>query len=458
MTRLHLYNSLTRQKELFHPINPEQVSIYSCGPTVYDRVHVGNLRAIIAADTLQRVLRYVNDYEVRWVMNITDIDDKMIARANERFPQNEPMQALHKLAYEYEGYFMMDTAAVGVEMDDLSAWPHATEYIDEMQALIRALVHDGIAYVVDGSVYFSLAAYKKAGKHYGQLVNIDFDGQARIDDQEQKQGAGDFALWKAAKVGEPKWEFELDGETLPGRPGWHIECSVMSTQLLGREFDIHTGGTDLKFPHHENEIAQCGGVLARYWVHNEHLTIESEKMAKSAGNFVTLQDVGDPLAFRLMVLSGHYRSQMDYSSAALSASVSRLRALKEWASKIVNNVDRGAHDPSVKKLSDAFDNAMLDDINTPKALAVLAEAERITQYSDDLYGFMLHIDQVLGLHLLEEMEQVSQRAGVSELLRERAAARSNKDFARSDKLRDDLRALGVGVEDTLEGQVSWQLF
>lgn len=458
MNQLKLYNSLSKAKEVFQPIDPEQVTLYSCGPTVYDRVHVGNLRAIISADTLQRVLRYVNDYEVRWVMNITDIDDKMIARSAEKFPKDDPMQALLKLAREYEGRFMEDIEAVGVETDDLSAWPHATEYIQEMQTLIRALVTDHIAYVADGSVYFSLKAYEATGRTYGQLVNVEFDAQARIDDQDQKQGAGDFALWKAAKEGEPSWDFELDGLELPGRPGWHIECSVMSTGLLGREFDIHTGGVDLKFPHHENELAQCGGILARYWVHNEHLTINAEKMAKSAGNFVTLESAGEPLAFRLMVLSAHYRSQMDYSDDALGSAEARLKSLREWASKIVNNAQHGTHDANIKALHEQFDAAVNDDLNTPKALAVVAEAEKVTHYSDDLYRFMLHIDQVLGLHILEKMTKVADLEGVAELLEKRSAARENKDFASADSLREALQARGVGVEDTPDGHIVWQIF
>lgn len=457
MKKITLYNSLTHKKESFVPLDEEMVTMYSCGPTVYDTVHIGNLRAFIMADTLQRVLQLVGGYELRWVMNITDIDDKMITRAQEKYASDSPEAGLAKLAQEYEVKFLQDLSAVGVDLDEISAFPHATDYIEKMQRLIQKLYDQELAYVADGSIYFSLEAYTKQGGRYGVLAHIAEVAQARIDDQDQKQGAGDFALWKAQKSGEPHWDFELNGENYPGRPGWHIECSAMSTDLLGKEFDIHTGGVDLKFPHHENEIAQCGGTLARYWVHNEHLTIDESKMAKSVGNFVKLEAISDPLAFRLMTLSAHYRSQMDFSEAGLDAAHARLVRLREWASKIVNNPQAGTSAKTSQLVKD-FDAALADDLNTPQALAVLAAIESTAARTEDVYAFLLHADGVLGLHIFEVMDRVRSYEGVEEILARREVARNDQDYALSDELRDTLRELGVGVEDTPDGQIVWQLF
>lgn len=455
--KIRLYNSLTKQKEQFTPLDGGAVTMYSCGPTVYDSVHVGNLRSFIMADTLQRILRQVGGYDVRWAINITDIDDKMIERSKMRYPDDSPAEGLKKLAEQYEAKFLQDLEKVGIAIDDVVALPHATEYIEKMQALIRELYQQGIAYAVDGSIYFSIDAYTTKGLTYGRLVHIAEITKNRIDDQDQKQGAGDFALWKAHKPGEPAWDFELNGDNYPGRPGWHIECSAMSTDILGAEFDIHTGGVDLKFPHHENEIAQCGGKLARYWVHNEHLTVGESKMAKSSGNYIQLDSITDPLALRLMMLSSHYRSQMDYSDAGLAAAQARLTNIREWASKLVNNPQLGS-DQRIAKLAQDFDRALADDINTPQALASLAAVEATTVRTEDTYAFLLHADEVLGLHIFDLMARVSTIDGVEDLLSEREQARKVQDYERSDQLRDQLRELGVGVEDTVDGQVVWQLF
>lgn len=457
MKKITLYNSLSHKKEAFLPVDTGLVAMYSCGPTVYDAVHVGNLRSFVMADTVARVMRYVAGYEVRWVMNITDVDDKMIARANQQYPNDQPAVALRKLGDKYEAKFLQDLEDVGVELDDISAFPHATDYINKMQKLIAELYQKNIAYVANGSIYFSLEAYAEQGGEYGRLAHIAETTKARIDDQDQKQGVGDFVLWKAHRPDEPKWDFELNGENYPGRPGWHIECSAMSTDLLGAEFDIHTGGVDLKFPHHENEIAQCGGRLARYWIHNEHLTVESAKMAKSVGNFVKLDDIADPLALRYMFLSAHYRSPMDYSDSGLVSAEVRLNRLREWASKVINNPQPG-EDSKVGQLIADFDLALADNMNTPKALAILASIESTAWRGEDVYKFILHADQVLGLHILEQMERVSAQSDVQELLDERELARSKSDYARSDVLRSQLSELGVGVEDTASGQIVWRIF
>lgn len=459
MKSLTFYNSLTKQKEPFTPLDPTNVGLYSCGLTVYDRGHIGNFRSFLMADLLRRVVQEVGGYPVSWVMNITDIDDKMIIRANNRRSDLIPIDALHHLAHEYENKLLEDLERVGIHRSDIKELPRATDHIVEMQAIIRHLLRDGIAYISEGSIYFSLSKYEAAGKKYGQLVNIDYDPQARIDDQDQKEGAGDFALWKKAQPDEPTWDFDIHGENIPGRPGWHIECSAMSTKYLGREFDLHTGGIDLKFPHHENEIAQCGGVLARYWLHNEHLHINGEKMAKSLKNFYTLEDVaaiGSPLAYRLLVLGSHYRSQMEYSDEGLAEAEGRLKNLREWVSKVINNTSDNAAPAKVGLFTDAFDAALADDLGTPAALAVLAEAERSNIYGDEMREFVAHVDATLGLQLLVANEVLNE-ADIEDTLQKRKAARESKDFSTSDALRDSLKERGIGVEDTSRGQVIWRL-
>lgn len=456
MTQIKLYNSLTKSKDVFTPLNPDEVTMYSCGPTVYDYVHIGNLRAFIVDDLLQRVIRHVGGQRVKWVVNITDIDDKMITRAHETYPDAEPMEGLTKLAATFEEKFLDDLKRVNVMQEDISELPHATAHIPHMQAMITELVSQGIAYVSDGSVYFSLKQYEKRGHTYGRLVNVDYDPQTRIDDQEQKAGAGDFALWKAQKDSEPSWDFELNGQQLPGRPGWHIECSAMSTEYLGQEFDIHTGGVDLKFPHHENELAQSGGVLARYWIHNEHLTVESEKMAKSVGNITRLNDIKDPLAFRLAVLSSHYRSQMDFSDKSLTDAEQRLLALRELASKVVNNESTGDQ-ATISILRHKFGEAVADDLATPQAMAVVAEFERAGIYGQAAESLLRDMDNILGLNLFTEVKALKSGV-VGVLLTERHAAREAKDYIKSDRLREEIATHGVKLDDTPAGQIIWQDF
>lgn len=436
---LRLYNSLTRKKEDFKPIRSDQVTIYSCGPTVYDHAHIGNFRAFLLPDLLQRVLRHIERYDVSWVMNITDIDDKMIKRANETYPDEEPMTALAKLADKYTDIFIDDIESIGIRRDDISRLPRATDHIGGMQDIIRGLVSDGIAYVSEGSVYFSVENYRKAGKDYGRLVNLDFVAQARVtDDQDQKDGVADFALWKAEKAGEPVWDFDIEGKNYPGRPGWHIECSAMSTHFLGQPFDIHTGGVDLKFPHHENELAQCGGVQANYYLHNEHLSIESEKMSKSLGNIKTLADIKQPMAFRYLVMSAHYRTQMDFGVDDINAATERLKNLRSYADQL--NFARHGQLPKsddtggVAEFTNQLQEALRDDLNTPKALAAVSNIEGKV-YSEDAKQAMKLFDEVFGLQLLEETPL---KGEVLELIDRYEAARKAKDFELSDKLRQQL--------------------
>jgi cysteinyl-tRNA synthetase len=450
---LRLYNSLAKSKKLFKPIKDKTVTMYSCGPTVYDHAHIGNLRAYIFADTLQRVLRVVEGYKVEWVMNITDIDDKMISRIERDNPKAEPMQALGELADKYTDIFTKDIAKVGIERDDIAKLPRATDHIDGMQELIKKLLRLKIAYISEGSIYFSVDTYKKTGKKYGVLVDLDYSAQARVtDDQDQKEGIADFALWKAQKPGEPRWDFEWLGYNYPGRPGWHIECSVMSTQYLGPIFDIHTGGVDLKFPHHENEIAQCGGVQANFFVHNEFLNVEGNKMAKSADNFTTIEKIKDPLAFRLLCLQAHYRSHMDFSAKALEAAHERLNNLRAYSDQLVYATEHQlpVADKSgiTSQFWQTFTTALEDDINTAAALAALAEIEGKV-YSQQTLTILKKVDEVLGLNLIDTNALLSDARAT---LVDYEQARANREYTNSDNLRAVLKEkFGLQVSDTPYG-------
>lgn len=445
---LTLYNSLTRKKEEFKPIHAGQATIYSCGPTVYDHPTIGNLRAFLLPDLLQRVLRYVDHLDVTWVMNITDVDDKIIARVARDYKDEKPLDGLMKLADKYTDVFIDDIERVGIERSDISRLPRATDNILEMQELIRHLVAQHIAYISDGSVYFSLESYQKSGKKYGLLANVHFDGQPRvIDDQDQKEGIGDFALWKAQKDDEPAWDFEIEGHNLNGRPGWHIECSVMSTKYLGQPFDIHTGGVDLKFPHHENEIAQCGGEQAHYYLHNEFVNVEGTKMAKSAGNFLTIRDMKDPMAFRYLCLQAHYRSEMEVSDKALRAANERLKNLRKYADQLSlahkGQLPKG--DKATTEFMKKFTAALQDDLNSPEALAALSLIEGKV-FSQEALEAMQWADSVLGLQLINE-EPIDPK--VYELIDNYEAARNKKDFDTSDNIRADLgKDYNVAVADT----------
>ncbi len=464
---MQLYNTLSKQIDTFEPLKPGQVSIYSCGPTVYDHIHIGNLRAFVAADTLRRVLNHAG-YTPQHVMNFTDVDDKTIARSAATYPGESPEVALQKLTRTYEDIFLQDMAAIGNDVDALQ-FVRATESIDGMKQLITKLYEAGIAYIADDGVYFSIAKYRKSGKKYGQLLQIytKDSSEARINNDEyDKDSPHDFALWKTMKPGEPAWDFELDGHELLGRPGWHIECSVMSSDNLGQPFDIHTGGIDLIFPHHENEIAQSTGAIegkdyAKYFVHNEHLLVDGKKMSKSLNNFFTLRDIQEknfePLAFRMLVLQAHYRNQLNFSWEGLEAAKSRL---DRWRALAVLRfqTNEGAHD-ATKDITHATQLAttvLQEDLDTPRALThyekALAAFEN-TPSKASLTAFeslLASIDEQLGFDLLHQPDLTdSQKA----TLGERQKARDSKDWAAADKLRDTLQAEGVQVRDTAAGQI-----
>lgn len=467
---MKIYNTLlnSRKLETIMPLDGKTIRIYSCGPTVYDHAHIGNLSAYVFADTLHRAIDLAG-FDVKHVMNYTDVDDKTIRRSHERYPDDDPRVALKKLTDEYIELFDQDMLAIGNDIQSLT-FVRATdpEVIKGMQELIMRLYEKGFAYIADDGVYFSIEAYRKAGKTYGQLLTINAQNtsEARIqNDEYDKESIHDFALWKQQKPGEPAWEFTLDGVDLTGRPGWHIECSVMSQQTLGQPFDVHTGGVDLIFPHHENEIAQStaledSSVMAGIFAHNDHILVDGKKMAKSAKNFYTLADLVekgyDPLAFRLKILQSHYRSQINFTWESLDAAQSLLQSLRTWADqKYQRAAWRGEaagarYGNALKRLLAATQ----DDLNTPKALTVLAELVNQAEHDgideEKLQPLLRIIDRLLGL-------QLSDRPDISreqqDLITSREQAREQKEWSRSDSLRERLKGQGIGIRDTDDGPI-----
>jgi cysteinyl-tRNA synthetase len=462
---MELYNSRSKRVELFEPIDRNKpVRIYSCGPTVYERAHIGNLSSFIYADVLRRVLEAYG-YSVEHVMNITDIDDKTIRASKEKYPELEPTAALKKLTGEYEELFMNDAKAVGIDTGRI-IFMRATENINLMQDLIGNLVETGFAYLADDGIYFSIEKYQQSGKKYGQLVDITVENtsSSRVNNDEyDKDNARDFVLWKKQKDNEPAWDFEIRGQDMKGRPGWHIECSAMSTHELGQPFDIHTGGVDLKFPHHENEIAQStalnGDLMANFFFHNEHIHIDEQKMSKSLNNFYTLEDIldngFDPLAFRLFVLEGKYSRQRDFSWENLQHSANRLMRWRqvagrwrrvpttEWAQG--HQIESGRHD---------ILDRLGDDLNTPEALERVdseftqIEIREVQEEAAEHWVELLHnLNQLFGLNIDERDDSVES------LLKTREHARETQDWQTADDIRKQLDDKGIGINDTPEGPV-----
>ena len=469
---MKLHNTLTKRIDELRPIHDKNVGIYSCGPTLYDRVHIGNLNSFIIADMLRRAISAEGKH-VLHVMNFTDVDDKTIRASKEKFPNLDPMESLLSLTKEFRDSFMADMTAVGNSLKDIS-FVSATDCIEDMQNLITDLFKMGYAYVADDGVYFSIEAYKESGKKYGQLLDISAasTSQARIqNDEYDKESVHDFALWKKQKDGEPAWEFTLDEQDLTGRPGWHIECSAMSNKLLGDEFDIHTGGVDLVFPHHENEIAQSTAlsqshIYANAFMHNEHLLVDGRKMSKSLNNFFTLQDLldkgFDALSFRMLVLQSHYRNQANFSWESLEAAQNRLKDYRSLAVLRFQARDQvfDAGTVSLQDVVSEISTFMSNDLDTPKALAFLSEVStqlQTVQISKEMLpGFeamIKGIDDLLGLDL---MKLTDIAASQKQMIIEREQARANKDWAKSDQLRDNLLDQGIELRDTGSGTV-WSI-
>jgi cysteinyl-tRNA synthetase len=437
---LKLYDTLTRQKRVFTPIDPARVRMYVCGPTVYDYAHIGNARPVIVFDVLFRLLRHLyGEKHVTYVRNITDVDDKINARAAERGI------AIRDLTEETYKNFKADVTALGCLPPTVE--PRATEHIEEMKTLIERLVKGGHAYVVDEHVLFSVPSMPD----YGKLSNRSLDEMiagARVEVAPYKKDATDFVLWKPSKEGEPGWPSPCGIKT-PGRPGWHIECSAMSWKHLGETFDIHGGGIDLVFPHHENEIAQsrCAfhtGVMANYWMHNGFLQVEGEKMSKSLGNFITIHELlkdwpGEVV--RLNMLRTHYRQPMDWT----------LRGLKE-SDQILDNWTKNVDLASSKaeELAPGVRDALADDLNTPQAIA---ELHSLSSNGDRALAPTL---RALGFSRRPPPRVSVDEGKVTGLIAQRNEARKAKDFKESDRIRDELAAMGVVLKDSKDG-TTWEI-
>lgn len=467
---LSFHNTLTKTIDPFTPLSPATASIYSCGPTVYDHAHIGNLSAFIMADLLRRTLS-ASSLAVTHVMNFTDVDDKTIRRSREEYPELNPMTALRTLTNHYGDLFLEDMRRIGNDTDALTIIKAADDAtIEGMRQLIRELHEQGFAYITDDGVYFSIDAYRKSGKTYGQLVELteaNTSSERIQNDEYDKESVHDFALWKTQKPGEPAWEFILDGHALTGRPGWHIECSVMSRQGLGQPFDIHTGGIDLAFPHHENEIAQSTAgsdnpLYAQFFIHNEHILVDGKKMSKSLGNFYTLSDITDhgfdPLAFRMLVLQSHYRKQTNFSFDNLQAAENRRRHWRSVAALVWQGTDDTSEDASVSTVQASILAALQNDLDTPEALRIIDEA--FSRYDTlslahinpvPLRQLVEFVDATLGLNIMSTTPSLNSE--LQALVDRRIDARENKDWSLSDELRTELHNKGVDVRDTADGSV-----
>ena len=444
---MQFFNTLTRRKEEFVPLEPPRVGLYTCGPTVYDYVHIGNLRAFIFDDLLRRYLEY-RGFEVTHVMNITDVEDRIIKKVR------ESGKSLKEVTNSYADAFFQDLAALNIKRAHIV--PRATDTIPGMIALIEKLIATNHAYVSDDRcVYYSIKSFPEYGKLSHRRLDQETVSRIKSDDYDKAEMA-DFALWKAwdEADGDVKW----DSPWGPGRPGWHIECSVMSMQHLGETFDIHCGGEDLIFPHHEDEIAQSeaatGKPFVRYWLHNSHLLVEGKKMSKREGNFFTLRDLlakgWTGREIRYALLAAHYREQLNFTMDGLQAARSALQRMDEFLLKL-----GGTRSVASASFQRAFDAAMDDDLNISGALGVLfefiREANKRAVAPEEAAGILAtwqRIDEVLGLGMPERSEVP---ADVLALVEQRQAARKAKDFKRSDAIRDQLAQLGWVIEDTSQG-------
>ncbi len=462
---MQIYNSLTRKKEEFKPIHEGKAGIYACGPTVYNYFHIGNARPFITFDVLRRQLER-EGYQVTFVQNFTDIDDKMIRRANEEGI------TVRELADRFIAEYYVDAKALGIR--PATVHPKATEHIAEIIQLITRLIDNGHAYATpSGDVYYRVSAFPGYGKLSGQnMEDRETGASERLNVETDKESPEDFALWKAQKPGEPAW----DSPWGKGRPGWHIECSAMSMKYLGETFDIHCGGKDLLFPHHENEIAQSEGATGKkyvnYWMHNGFINVDNQKMSKSLNNFFTVRDIAkeyDLEAVRLFMLSAHYRSPINFSREQIEAANASLNRLYTARNSLRFQIENGEDRPlnaeeeafveRLKSYEKRFDDAMDDDMNTADALGAIFELVKDANVTvregvsrkaakaalDSLEA----ICDVLGLLSKKEDELPEE---IAALVRERAEARKNKDWARSDELRNQIVSAGYILEDTKQGQ------
>ena len=461
---MKIFNTLTRKKDEFIPITPGEVKIYACGPTVYNYIHIGNARPLCVFDVLRRYMEY-RGYNVKFVQNFTDVDDKIINRANEEGLTFE------QVSEKYINEFWTD--AHGLNFKDATVHPKATENIDEIIDIIKTLEEKGYAYAVDGDVYYRALKFNGYGKLSHQPID-DLQSGARIAVGDKKENPLDFALWKAAKEGEPYWESPWG----KGRPGWHIECSAMNRKYLGKTIDIHCGGQDLIFPHHENEIAQSeaanGAPFAKYWMHNGYINVDNVKMSKSLGNFKTVREIAEVYGYeviRYFLISSHYRSPINYNLEIIEqckAALERLYTCRESLDFAIKNADSALDDDKeilelIEKRHQQFIDAMDDDLNTADGLAAIFDlvkdintkildksvSKNVCEAAANLFD---ELCDVLGILYNRKSNDLDSE--IEELIAQRQEARKNKDWATADKIRDDLKSRGIILKDTPQG-VTW---
>ena len=460
---MKIFNTLSRSKEDFVPVDPNEVKIYACGPTVYNYIHIGNARPLCVFDVLRRYMEY-RGYNVKFVQNFTDVDDKIIKRANE---ENSTFEEISK---KYIDEFWID--AHGLNFKDATVHPKATENIDEIIEIIKSLEKKGYAYAVDGDVYYRTSKFKGYGKLSHQPID-DLQSGARIAVGEKKEDPLDFALWKAAKEGEPYW----DSPWGKGRPGWHIECSAMNKRYLGNTIDIHCGGQDLIFPHHENEIAQSeaanDAMFSKYWMHNGYINVDNVKMSKSLGNFKTVREIADVYGYeviRYFLISSHYRSPINYNLEIIEqckSALERLYNCRESLDFAVKNASADIpDDEEIIKLIDSrkeqFITAMDDDLNTADGIAAIFDlvsdintkiinkdvSKNVCTAAADMFD---ELTGVLGLVYNRKSNSLDEE--IEKLIEERQQARANKDWATADRIRDELKEQGITLKDTPQGVI-----
>ena len=459
---MKIYNTLTRQKETFIPLEENKIKMYVCGPTVYNFFHIGNARPFMIFDAFRNYMEY-RGYEVTYVQNFTDVDDKIIKRANEE--GISPIEVAEKYIAEY----FKDADALGIKR--ATVHPRVTENIENIITFIEDLISKGFAYELNGDVYFNSQAYKEYGKLSKQNLE-ELNLGARIDVNDEKKHPIDFALWKAKKEGEIGWQSPW-GE---GRPGWHIECSVMSARYLGDTIDIHAGGQDLIFPHHENEIAQSearsGKQFARYWMHNGYINVDNQKMSKSLGNFFTVRDILSEFSgqvIRFFLLSAHYRNPVNFSKELILQAKAGMERLANSKDRLVFTIShaKGQMNESELELVSALENhrdrfieAMDDDINTADAISIIFELARFSntnvnensslEWAEKNLSLFNELTGVLNIIKAEDTDS-NDNEQIEKLIKDRVEAKKNKDFALADAIRDELKSMGIEIEDTRQG-------
>ena len=463
--QVYLYNTLTRRKDLFKPLNPPRVGIYNCGPTVYKDIHIGNLRSFVTTDWLRRILEY-NGYDVYLVRNITDVghlhegDD---VRSGEDKMEHEA-RTTGRSAYEIAAFYTEQYLRDAAEMNILPPhqMPRATDHIPEMLAIIEKLIEQDLAYVTNGNVYYDVSHIDVYGTLSGNtLENLRTGGHGRVQMEvaEDKRAAEDFALWK---YGDPTRQMNWSSPWGMGFPGWHIECSAMATKYLGEQFDIHTGGIDLVFPHHEDEIAQSQGASGKspvqFWVHNEFLDFGSSKMSRSVGNVLllsTLKERGiEPMAYRYLLLTAHYRSKLNFTDDSINAAQNGLNNLRSDLAELPLSQETGTWSTEAERTREAFHQAVNNDMDLPTALSITREAARTSKIEPaERRRLILDFDRVLGLRLDTVVPRTPRELSdeVRELVCQRDAARASRNWKESDRIREVLKSLGFEVRDTLRG-------